>query len=61
MTRLDYIRAWAQTNGRVAVYLNGEQITTVEQPSEAFDLGFEIEDSNIEWNRVDLWTTEEAA
>ena len=55
MTRLDYIKAWATKNKRVKVRFNGEEITTVDQPSEAFDLGIPYDAYDLNWDRVDLW------
>ena len=56
MDRLSYIKAWAADHGRVKVYVNGEHLTNVLEPSDAFELGIDHDDANIEWNRVDLWT-----
>ncbi len=39
----------------VQVYVNGELVTTVSQPSDAFDLGIDHDDYNVDWARVDLY------
>lgn len=61
MDRLSYIKAWATTTKRVKVRLNGEEITTVDQPSEAFNLGLAYDSYDLQWDRVDLFQIEENA